>query len=77
MAYLVEFNLGSLSKKKSPIGNPETHLVKATFASEGRGEIVKLLLERNADPDLKNIHGISPKDLANTIANYDLKRFFE
>jgi ankyrin repeat protein len=53
-----------------------TPLWRAVFDSRGRGELIKLLLEFGADPLIKNKSGISPLDLANKIANYDLKQFF-
>ena len=54
-----------------------TPLWKAVFESRGRGEIISLLVLHGADPDLKNNTGKSPRDLANSIANYDVKQFFK
>ena len=53
-----------------------TPLARAVFASRGRGEMIKLLLSHSADGHLKNKHGVSPEDLAKSIANYDVKQFF-
>jgi len=53
-----------------------TPLANAVFYSQGRGELIKLLREAGADPQLENKHGISPIKLARTIANYDLRQFF-
>lgn len=53
-----------------------TPLWRATFDSKGIGDSIRLLLEAGADPHLKNYSGVSPYDLAQTIANYDLKPFF-
>ena len=52
-------------------------------------DIFEILLNSNADldiqnvngntganPDIKNNYGVSPKSLARTIANYDVRRFF-
>jgi len=50
-----------------------TPLSRAVFASQGRGEMIKLLLSNRA---LKNKHGVSPEDLAKSIANYDVRQFF-
>lgn len=60
---------------KDEYGN--TVLWRAAFASQGKGEMIKLLLAFGADPNIKNESGISPLDLANTIGNYDVKQFFE
>ncbi len=54
-----------------------TPLWRATFNSQGRGEMIKLLLARGAEKNLKNKNGKAPVDLARTIANYNLKPFFE
>ena len=53
-----------------------TPLFRAVFESKGRGEMVKLLLSRGAGPDLCNAHGVSPRIVADTIANFDVKQFF-
>ena len=41
------------------------------------GEIVSLLLAAGSDPDAKNNYGMSPRAIAEIVANCDLKRFFE
>lgn len=51
-------------------------LWRAVFESKGRGEIIKLLLANGANPNLENAKGNSPLKLANIIANYDVKQFF-
>ena len=56
--------------------NGNTALHRAVFESKGRGEIIKLLVARGADPVLANKSGVSPKGLATTIANYDVAAFF-
>ena len=53
-----------------------TPLGRATFESRGRGEMIRLLIGRGADADLPNNAGISPRQLAQRIANYDLQAFF-
>lgn len=53
----------------------KTPLAVALFnVRDGDGEIIQVLLEAGADPDRKNRSGTSPRDLAERVANYDLKR---
>jgi ankyrin repeat protein len=59
---------------KDDYGN--TPLWRATFSSNGRGDMIKLLLTKGADPNNENSSGISPLALANTIANYDVKQYY-
>ena len=56
--------------------NGNTPLWKAVFNSRGDGKLIKLLRARGADPFVKNNHGVSPLKLARTIANYDVRQFF-
>lgn len=67
-------NAGAEVDIKDNYGN--TALWRAVFESRGRGDVIKLLLARNADADLKNDSGISPRGLAATIANFDVKQYF-
>lgn len=46
----------------------------AVFGSQGRGEAIRLLIAHGADPDHQNAAGVSPRQLAETIANYDVAR---
>src|SRR5262245_7167567 len=55
--------------------NGNTPLWRAVFDSRGRGEMIRLLLSHGADKSLTNEHGVSPEDVAKTIANYDVRRF--
>jgi ankyrin repeat protein len=55
-------------------GNPP--LFKAVFNYRGDGATIVCLLDAGADPDLANSHGVSPRKLSHTIANYDSKGFF-
>lgn len=54
-----------------------TPLFRATFNSRGRGEVIELLIQYGANKDMKNKYGVSPFELANTIANFDVKQFFK
>jgi ankyrin repeat protein len=52
-----------------------TALSQAVFDSKGRGEMIALLLTHSADKHLKNKHGVSPDELAHSIANYEVSKF--
>ncbi|MGW7067122.1 ankyrin repeat domain-containing protein [Streptomyces sp. NPDC054855] len=49
-----------------------TPLWKAVFNSRGEGATIRVLVEAGADPDLVNVHGVSPRSLADRIASYDV-----
>ena len=57
--------------------NGTTVLARAVFSSQGRGEVITLLLSKAADPNIENKNGISALKLARSISNYDVGRFFE
>jgi ankyrin repeat protein len=38
---------------------------------------IKILLEKGADVNYKNNYGVSPKELAESIANYDVKKYIK
>ena len=44
---------------------------------DGDGATVAALLAAGADADAANNSGNSPRDVANRVANYDLRRFFD
>jgi ankyrin repeat protein len=52
-----------------------TPLWRAVFDSRGRGQMIHLLLEAGARPDVPNHSGVSPEDLANAIGNFNVKQF--
>ncbi|HUD25458.1 MAG TPA: ankyrin repeat domain-containing protein [Burkholderiaceae bacterium] len=54
-----------------------TPLWRAVFNSQGRGEIIRLLLAHGADPNSKNDKGKSPIDAARVIANFDVAQHFK
>jgi ankyrin repeat protein len=70
------FNCNPIIDIKDAYGN--TPLSNAVFNNRNNeGAVIEFLLSRGADPDNKNNYDISPKKLAYSIANYDLKQFFE
>lgn len=74
MAQLL-IQVGADVNRKDNYGN--SPLFKAVFNSNGRGEMIKLLIDSGANVEMKNYAGVSPKELAYKIANYDVKKFFE
>lgn len=53
-----------------------TPLIRAMMNFRGDGSLIEFLLQKGAEKNIKNNRGISPLELAETIANYDLKQFF-
>lgn len=53
-----------------------TALWRAVFSSKEDGSVIKLLQEAGANPLAKNTHGVSPMSLAQSIANFDLLKYF-
>ena len=53
-----------------------TSLWRAVYSCKEKGDISKLLLDSGADIKNKNDSGISPIELAETIANYNIIQFF-
>lgn len=52
-------------------------LFTAVFNSRGYGGVINLLRAQGADPYSKNDDGVSPLSLARTIANFDVRQFFQ
>lgn len=50
-----------------------TPLSNAVFYSHGKRGVIEVLLCAGADKHRKNSHGVSPADLAKSIANYQIK----
>ena len=65
---------GAIIDAQDSWGN--TPLWRAVYESRERGEVIKILLQYGADKNLKNNFNISPLELANKIANCDVKQFF-
>jgi ankyrin repeat protein len=57
--------------------NGNTPLFDAVFNSEGKEEIIKLLVSKGANSIEENNYGVSPKELAETIANFDVSHIFK
>lgn len=66
---------GALVDPQDSHGN--TPLSNAIFNSRGRGELIALLRQHGADPNVANAYGVSPIALATTIGNYDVKQHFK
>lgn len=57
--------------------NGNSPLLRSLFSSQGRGDIITLLLSAGANKDLKNHSGVSPYALANQVTNFNLLQYFE
>ena len=53
-----------------------TPLFKAVYFSQGDTKIIKMLLAAGANPNSKNKAGVSPRQLAKTIASFDVRYCF-
>ena len=53
-----------------------TALWRAASESRGRGEVIRALLKAGADPHHQNKNGMSARDVANSICNYDVAKWF-
>lgn len=82
--YAAQYNVVEIGKKLIDRGadvnakdtNGNNVLWIATFALQGKGDFIKLLLSNGANKTTKNHYGVSPDDLTNRIDNHDLKQFF-
>jgi ankyrin repeat protein len=66
---------GASVNLKDNYGN--TALFKAVFFSQGKTEIIKMLLRAGANPDEENNSGMTPKKLAENIATFDVTEVFK
>jgi ankyrin repeat protein len=69
---IVEELLAAGTSVDVPDGQGNTALWRAVFSYRGDPAVLRLLLAAGADADLENGHGISPRGLAQRIANYDV-----
>ena len=58
-------------------GQGNTPLFRATFANRGDGAVIQRLRSVGADPKKKNKSGVSALELARTIANYDVAKYYD
>jgi uncharacterized protein len=58
-------------------GHGNTPLFRATFAYRGDGAVIQRLRSAGADPKKKNKSGVSALELARTIANYDVAKYYD
>ena len=56
--------------------NGNSPLSNAVFYAQGDSRIINLLLDHGADPEHSNNFGMTPKSLADSIANYDYSHLF-
>ena len=56
--------------------NGNTPLSNAVFYGAGKLDLIQLFLQRGASMNRENLHGVSPKNLARSIANYDYSECF-
>lgn len=61
---------GAIVDARDSFGN--TPLFRAVFESRGRGETLLVLLDAGANQHARNDSGMSPRDLATSIANFDV-----
>jgi len=54
-----------------------TPLSTAVFNSRGDGAVITILVAAGAEPARVNRYGVSPRSLAQSIANYDVARYFD
>lgn len=65
----------------APVDPPDqwgnTPLWRAVFNGRGDARVVRRLVLAGANPDKANASGKTPRELANTIANYDTSEYFD
>lgn len=78
--YLIEITKllienGASINAKDSYGN--NVIWRAVFASRGRGDLIEFLLKNGANANELNDSGISARNLAERIGNYDVFQFFK
>ena len=66
---------GALVDSQDANGN--TPLWRAVFAHQGNEEAIALLVERGANPDRPNRDGVSPRSLAESVADPEVRQLFD
>ena len=65
---------GASVEARDSYGN--TPLWRAVFSSRGDGDVIQALRRAGSNADAENKSGVSPRSLAQSIANYDVKQYF-
>jgi len=68
-------NAGSKIDVQDKLGN--TPLFYAVTKSGGKGDLIRYLLQKGADKDIKNNHGNSAYIVAEKTSNFNLVQFFQ
>ncbi|MBN9258886.1 MULTISPECIES: ankyrin repeat domain-containing protein [unclassified Mesorhizobium] len=76
-AELVQLLVRAGAALETQDGNGNSPLWRAVMSYRGGAEAITPLLNAGANPDAANLHGVSPRSLASTVANYDTAKFFE
>jgi uncharacterized protein len=75
-AEIIDLLLRSGAKVDPVDRHGNTPLGTAIFNYRSEGKPIEALLAAGADENLQNHYGVSPRSLAHTIANYDVRKFF-
>jgi ankyrin repeat protein len=70
---LIQLLITAGAEVDAPDGNGNTPLSTAVFAYRGSPDAIRTLKNAGADETRANNHGVSPRSLAEMIANYDVK----
>lgn len=73
---MAELLLAAGARVDVPDTYGNTPLWRAAFESRGQGSMLQLLLTHGANPVQPNNNGVTPQQLAETIANFNVKQFF-
>ncbi len=67
---------GAVVDAKDNLGNTPLAKALSNFRGEAEGDAIWALLLAGASGDVKNTHGVTPRDLSKQPSNYDLPQFF-